>query len=272
MIKWTDRDDGTKFAQFRRLFCVSLPPGAGAGDDAYLVYLRKSRAMSGTELLRMAERVAAAELGARRLYLQDAAHIQCKKDEFDLGFRSLLAHGCTWYEIQGYELADLRRRSTQALLAHRADVGDAVRTYGAIRVKGVADAVERQVAALRASLASPASLASRALFFAAPRRNKEEEKEKEKEKASEVLLRARARLSVLLHRAPDAALLGPWLLSLGCDEFALFMRTMYGTRFGPGVAIAEAGGVRTPSLTEFKRANWLRRNSHRLLWVKKICP
>jgi hypothetical protein len=34
------------------------------------------------------------------LYLQDAAHIHCGHGEyFDLGFRSLLSHGQTWFEF-----------------------------------------------------------------------------------------------------------------------------------------------------------------------------
>lgn len=271
-VKWTDKD-GVEYVQYKRLFCVTIRRRRLSSDgDAYLMYLRKGGGLGGSALLRMAERVAAVELGARRLYLQDAAHVECARDgpiEFDLGFRSMLAHGRTWYEIQGYQpVWSTTLRSDSRLVAVRLGVGAAVRAYRALRVKDISDAVELQVSALRKSeVAAPSSPTSRTLFFAHANADSGVPKAK-----ANAVLGARVKLRALLRGAPAGARLGEWLLSLGCEDYAFFMSAVYGTRAGPGVAIAAAGGVRTPGLAEFKRANWLRRNSHRLSWIRVLLP
>jgi len=75
----------------------------------------------------------------------------------------------------------------------------------------------------------------------------------------------------LSHATPHDAMLGQWLLALTCVQYSTFMRTMYGTRFGDvSTALAEVGGVRTPSFPLFIKANGLRRNSHKLAWIKDL--
>ena len=262
--------DGVVYYQFRSLFRLQEPDSRGV---AYLVYLRRDKAMGGRALLRVAERIAAT-LGAKRMRLQDAAHIYCRGNriEFDLGFRSMLSHGKTWYQLSGYRPA-MGERTVER---EAADVERAIRAYARLPVRPIVDAVESQVAAMRAAMRASMRASgdkaswepvSRSLFFSG---DVDEYKPAERKKASAVL---RARVSLLkLLRTADAdadkklRLLGPWLLSLGCNDYSRFMRSMYGSRAGPGVAIEQAGGVRTPTLAEFERANWFRRVSHRLSW------
>lgn len=50
------------------------------------------------------------------------------------------------------------------------------------------------------------------------------------------------------------------------------MQAMYGNRRSdpPYLAVSAAGGVRTPTLLEFKLANGLGRHSHRISWCKRL--
>jgi hypothetical protein len=266
---WTDRESGTTYCQFRRLFCLAQEPDARG--DCYLVYLKKGRTEkeTGSQVLQMAERAAVDRLHAKRMYLQDAAHIDCPggsaSSSFDLGFRSLLSHGKTWYEARGYSLTLRRHRSSriEGLVAHRRDVDDAVRRFSALPVSRIVEAVGRQVEAMKEGRGR-ATRANPSLFTTTANGSHVAEK------TQLSLLRNRAKLLSLLKDAPRQARLGRWLLSLDCLSYSFYMRSMYGTRFGPGFAVADVAGLRTPSLDEFKRANWLRRNSHRLYWVKTI--
>ena len=251
--------DGIMYYQFRSLFRLQEPDVRGV---AYLVYIRRDNEMSGSMLLHMAETIAADKLGAKQIRLQDAAHIHCRgKVEFDLGFRSMLSHGQTWYQLQGYHPI---MRGARSVSKEVADVATAVRAYARLRVKPIILTLELQIAAMRDGLAwKPVS---RSLFTS----SKSTEGYNKEKKTLSSMLRARLNLLKLLRTADSDASLGAWLLRLGCNDYSRFMRSMYGTRAGPGASVEQTGGIITPTLSEFKRANWLRRYSHRLSWFKDL--
>jgi hypothetical protein len=248
IITW--EDGGTTYHQYKRAFRVRAPD--------FLVYLRKTRMLSGAQVLRLAERFVRDRLGGTRLTLQDASFITCddRRTEFDLGFRSLLAHGRTWYERQGYA------PSGKGAAAVRRRVAVAVATYAAFPVRRVAEAVAAQMRHLRSTKNATWTRVDVGVFTSASTA--------QPAKASRArVLRARAQLLTQLSSAPPGATLGRWLLTLTCSHYAAFMRAMYGTRMGDtSITVAETGGVRTPTITLFKRANAMRRLSHRILWIK----
>ena len=261
--RWTDDETGVSFFQFRKLFRLEEPDSRG---DCYLVYLQKGRNMSGSSLLQMAERAAIVEFNAKRLYLQDAAQIHCGHDRYyDLGFRSLLSHGLTWYEMRGYKLTSLQHPSIQSesLRARRLEVDLFVRSLASFPVGRISEIVQLQVNSMRNH--EPAKRVDKTLFTTAI-----DDCQIDQEKSQMSLLRIRVKLCNMLREAPPDATLGPWLLSLDCKSFSFFTSSMYGSREGPGFAVSEVGGFRTPSLKEFEKANWLRRNSHKLMWVKEL--
>ena len=248
--------DGIMYYQFRSLFRLQEPDVHGV---AYLVYIRRDKEMSGSTLLHMAETIAADKFAAKRISLQDAAHIHCSGNvEFDLGFRSMLSHGQTWYQLQGYHPIMDGRQVVSG------DVECAVRVYAQLRVKPIIEALKLQITAMRNGLAwKPAS---RSLFTS----SKSTEGYNKEKKTLSSMLRARLNLLKLLRTADSDVSLGAWLLQLNCNDYSRFMRSMYGTRDGPGASVEQTGGIVTPTLSEFKRANWLRRYSHRLYWFKDL--
>jgi hypothetical protein len=169
--------------------------------------------------------------------------------DFDLGFRWLLSHGRTWYELRGYVA------TTGITPEARRAVTDAVRTFAALEVAPLLEAVRRQVEK------RPYACADGSMFSAVPPATVDA--------PFPAVLRARRALLALLQSAPKLARLGEWLLSLPCREF---MRAMYGTRMNnrPVVALAAVDGVRTPTLVEFKRANRLHRMAHRIVFSKTV--
>lgn len=232
------------------------------GGPHYLKYLRKTTMRSGEDVLHEAERRVSESMGGSELQLQDASFIMCSESQaaYDLGFRYLLVHGQTWYEARGYRVVG------SAAKAMRARVHRAVIEYAHTPV----DAVTRGIREQLARLAHPEakwtfvdtslhnSSASMSTF--------------EPSQPKHTIIRARRRLLALMNSAPPKALLGPWLSTLLCTEYAFFMEAMYGDRYGarPRWAIAEAGGVRTPTLALFKRANALKRYTGRIVWGKRL--
>jgi len=89
VCSWRDDDDGRTYYQYKRAFRIREP--IASGEPHYLVYLRKTRTVDGTSLLRMAERYVVKELGGTSMALQDAANITCfrRDGEFDLGFTAV---------------------------------------------------------------------------------------------------------------------------------------------------------------------------------------
>ena len=235
------------------------------GGDHYLVYLNRTCNLGGAQLLRMAERYVAERLGGGRLTLQDQSFISCNGNsdsvaagDFDLGFRSLLSHGQTWYEIRGYA-------ATSGITPEaRRAVTVAVRTFAQLEVAPLLEAVRRQLRLLVEK--HPYACADGSMFSAAlPLQTTVDA-------PFPAVLRARRVLLALLQSAPKGARLGEWLLGLPCREYAAFMRAMYGTRHNarPVVALTAVDGVRTPTLAEFKRANRLHRMMHRIVFSKTV--
>jgi hypothetical protein len=255
MYKWVDAD-GSHHSfgnRFRQAYRIKLPKKNGGAH--HLAYIQKLHDMSGSQLLRMAESHVE-ELGGTRLTLQDASFIHCGRHEFDLGFRSLLVHGETWYERHGYVV--LKGISPRSQMAAR----DAMHAFSRIKVVPLRDVVRQQVALLKEgrsytcddgrlfSTVPPVTLAAA---------------------SASTILRARRELLAIIESASHDARLGTWLPTLGCAQYAKFMRAMYGSRMASSmVALTKVGDVSTPTLTEFKRANHFRRVSHRILWGKDI--
>lgn len=247
-------EDTRTFTQYKRAFRLSV--SSGAPTRYHLNYLFRTKGMSGTSVLRMAEGTAR-KLGGTTLRLQDAASIGCdpaKKSTYDLGFRSLLRHGMTWYEARGYE--PLGKHATR----WRSDVAASVRAYVSIRVSVVRDAVRSQVLALQVPGVEWA-YTSWDLFTTVP-----DTRGTTVRPVRRSLLNMRRRLCGLLDGAPQRSRLGHWLSSLSCCDYAMFMLTMYGS--GSQRAVAVVGGVRTPTLEQFRLANGMRTHSHRIDWIK----
>jgi len=172
--------------------------------------------------------------------------------------RSLLAHGETWYESHGYRL------SSKAGRRLRLSVADAVHEYSKFPVSRLLKAVRKQVVALRITGVTWTH-ADPKMFSSSPDLSHATNTTRIR------ILHARNKLMSVLESAPHDAMLGQWLLALTCVQYSTFMRTMYGTRFGDvSTALAEVGGVRTPSFPLFIKANGLRRNSHKLAWIKDL--
>ena len=271
--------DGKLYYQYRSLFRLQEPDKKHG--DAYIVYIRKGNKMNGNVLLRMAESIAK-DLGAKRIFLQDAAYIYCKsktssnasKSEFELGFRSMLSHGQTWYELHGY-YPIMTSSSSQI-----AKVKKAVELYAHLHVQPIIVAIELQIAALRDGFAwKPAS---QLMFTSSKFSDDGLEPHNIEPQTLSSMLRSRRKLLKLLRTANSKdsrdsrdsrdsnAMLGEWLIKLDCNDYSHFMRSMYGAREGPCTSIEEVGGVRTPTLSEFQRANWLRRYSHKISWYKNL--
>lgn len=257
---WEDADDGTRYHQCGMAYRIREPAD---GDGVhFLVYLKKTRKNNGAEVLQAAERFVADQLGGKELRLQDASFISCKnRNMFDLAFRHLLTHCRTWYESQGYQVVG----AWAARL--RESVGCAIVKYATVPVVRVLDAVRLQTVALSRPDATwtPADISLH---------NSLETDEHDAVPSSTRLcvLRARRRLQALLETAPKGSELGVWLPGLPCADYAFFMEAMYGGRLDrhPRWAIADVGGVRTPTMELFKRANGLKRYSGRIKWAKRL--
>lgn len=277
MHLWFDTDGShhTFGDRYRMAWRIKLPKKGGAH---HLAALQKQPGYGGAQLLMMAETYVAKDLGGSRLTLQDASFVHCGPDghpkghpkgpkkptdiEFDLGFRSLLVHGKTWYERQGYRA--IRGISEKSQDATRV----AVKAFSEVDVKAVREAVRRQIELLqdgRTYVCDDGSLFSSALTVAP-----EQERDAPAQRTRPAVLKDRMRLLRILETAPNDARLGTWLPTLSCEDYAAFMRLMYGTRTGPSTALTRVGGERTPTLALFKRANRFRRTSHRILWAKDL--
>ena len=251
MYKWVDTD-GSHHSygnRYRQAYRIKLPKEKGGTH--HLAYIQKQHGMSGSQLLRLAESHVK-ELGGTRLTLQDASFIHCDggRHEFDLGFRSLLVHGETWYERRGYVV--LKGISPRSQMAVR----DAMRVFSRIKVAPLRDVVRQQVTLLKEGQSYTCDdghlFSTKPVTLVAA--------------SASAIMRARRELLAILESASHDARLGTWLPTLECAEYAKFMRAMYGTRAdGSSVALTKVGIVSTPTLTEFKRANHFRRVSHRIL-------
>ena len=250
--------------QYRKLWLVCR---SARSQYHTLIYLRKGRDISGTQALAMAEAYTRNVLGGAELRLQDAAFVTCPgiQQEFDLGFRQLLAHGRTWYEGHGYRVVGARG------IALRERVRTAVREYKRQSVTHLLRAVQRQVDALQHGRAAY-TLVGHDLHTASKEQQGQSCGGSSAPVSQTHVLNARRRLLVLLRSARTGEALGTWLLRLPCGDYEFFMRAMYGGRFPdvPCVAVKSVDGVRTPGLQAFKRANGLRRHSHVLMWRKRL--
>lgn len=254
-------ENGNKYYQFRRAFRIREP---SKGERAHrLVFLRKTGGMSGTEVLDKAERFVVDRLKGDRLELQDASFVECNDDAatFDLGFRSLLEHGKTWYERRGYKVhgpgaSTLRRR-----------VATAIAEFKRFPLARLVVAIHAQLDALRTS--SNVSWTIRHDLQTAA------DLELEPGPSRLTVVRNRAKVLDMIESLPSASsptTLGPWLVGLSCKDYAAFLDAMYGPKMGKldrkSFAISDIAGIKTPTLNIFKRANGLRRQSHRLSWIK----
>jgi hypothetical protein len=226
----------------------------------HLVYLRKTPSFRGAQVLECAERFVRTELGGSTLQLQDASFVSCtRSQDYDLGFRSLLRHGLTWYERLGYSPEGLpasRRRA--AVIKH-------MKLYSSLPVDALGSAIEKQVSDLQSGAAWRPT--SPRLFNASLRTVSGVPASREQ------VLRARRGLLRLVKSASVGARLGPWLSSLDCSDYAHFMTAMYGDWRGEqnrNVAVAAVAKTVTPTIREFEAANALRRFSHRTTWVKQV--
>ena len=233
------------------------------GGPHRLKCLRKTPRRHGGDVLRDAERYVVERRGGSELQLQDAAFIACGRSQaYDLAFRYLLVHGQTWYEAHGYRVAGSAAR------AMRARVQRAVHQYAHTPV----DVVKRGTREQLAHLTLPG--AKWAFVDTSLHNSAADTSEFEPNLRKRAVLGARRRLQALMDAAPPEAMLGPWLSSLPCADYAFFMEAMYGDRYGarPRWAIAEVDGVRTPTLVLFKRANALKRYTGRIVWAKRLGP
>lgn len=246
-------------------FLIDPPPAGSASTTWYLRTLKRTAARTGTDALIAAE-AAVVAAGGRALELQDQAfkEIDCdgRNATFDLGFRSLLATGRTWYEARGYAVVGGRASAARRRIAL------ALEAFRRVPVARILDRVREEVAMLAEThddtaavvMADAAGLMQAAGNNYSPRHP-----------TIRALRRERGLLLRQLEAAPAGIALGDWLLSLDACGYAAFMRRMYGAVQGRrSPALWTVHGRSTPSVREFKRANWLRRYAHRVVWRKEL--
>lgn len=228
------------------------------GGVLHVDFLRRTSSLTGAQVLGVIKDVASRH-GYAELRLQDAALKSCRDGrhhEYDLSFRALLTEGRTWYTAHGFHSTTRSASVTRRM----AEVPRALAAFRSVTVSAVATAVRAQCAALAAGRAFRPV---RGAFYDTsppprpPRR-------------SWVLWHRRWLLRALEGAAP-AATLGQWLPTLPCAAYAHFMYAMYGHMHAPSApALASAGGVHTPSVAEFSRANAARILSHKIVWVARV--
>lgn len=216
--------------------------------------LQQTTTASGAELLAATEAYARAH-GFRRLTLQDASHVRCDDgSSLDLGLRSRLLHGHTWYERHGFEMP-------RRFLALRARADAALAAVAGTLVVDLANTVALQNGLLaRGARYEPVrGVLSRRSVGPAPQRSRA------------WVLRHRIELHASLVRAWPGARLGEWLAERSCAEFARFIWATYGDMYnGASPALSRVSGVKTLTVKEFRTASWPWRNTGRILWVKDL--
>jgi hypothetical protein len=260
------------------VFCIRSKKGASS-SSYHLVFLRKTARLSGTDVLEVAERCCKA-VGGRTLSLQDQATKRCPVDaiggssQYDLGFRTLLIDGMTWYEKRGYVISRGQH--------HVRSTGDAIAAYKRTPVSGLENTIERQVARLvdadeyrrrggrrwePMDEMEPLTWA-----FDASESSRRETKPRFVESDLPWLLWHRRRLLKLLRTCVHGDdTLGTWLPGLSCREYAAFMYDMYGALLdGKSPAIYTYLGTVTPSVREFVDANAHRRWAFAVTYTKVL--
>ena len=239
-----------------------------ASGSWHLRYLRKTRRLSGTDVLDAAERCCRA-LGGRRLSLQDQATKRCGVGggEHDLLFLSQLTTDAskTWYERRGYVVSEGAR--------HVRSAERWMEAYRRIPAQRMALAVEKQVSRLADADGRRAVEEIVPLTWAFNSAPPAFHKYKFEESELPWLLWHRRRLLRLLRAAPEGATLGSWLPTLACHEYAAFMLDAYGARAdgrSPAIFAHDGCGGRTPSVEEFVRANAARRWAYKIEYAKDL--
>ncbi len=240
--------------------CQTLPPDEKGG--VYVKYLRRGPRggpPSGSEVLSQLQAAAQAAPDVRRLWLQDASAVACgpPRARLSLALLSLVRHGETWYERQGFvprassAVPHSQRGRQRSILKHRhRDLA----AFLAEPMEPIRRAIQAQVdrAVRLAAAGRPVTFApAKAKLWRLTASNRQ-------------LVCLPTVASVLWHRrqilrmlgpAPLSATLGQWLRSLPCAEFALFFHAMYGN-YVPmerDPAVLKLAGVRTPTLASFQR-------------------
>jgi hypothetical protein len=263
-------------------FCITPIDGAAGSGSWYLVYLRKTEHLSGTDVLDVAERCCRA-LGGTRLSLQDQATMNCgeagqqqqqQQPQYDVAFRSQLLTGRTWYERKGYVVSEGSH--------HVRSVRRWLEAYRRIPVRSLRLAVEKQVARLAdaedyrrngGQRWEPMEEIVPLVHAFTSARDESPHPTQFLESELPWLLWHRRRLLRLLRSAPEGSTLGTWLPTLPCSEYAHFMMDTYGAlRDGRSPAILgyDRAGGETPSVKEFIHANAVRRWAHKITFTKDV--
>jgi hypothetical protein len=256
---FVDHADGS--VSFGRAFRLALRrgvpghPGPVDRQTAWLVYLRRTKTLTGSQVLSLAKR-AAAERGFSAIQLQDAAVKCCSKTQtYDLSFRCLLEDGRTWYERHGF-----RPTASVTVMRQLHAARDEIKKFKSVPVALVTRAVQAQCNALTRMLNRSTSTSTYKLvtdaFFG----------QQETARPSWILWHRRRLLSVM-QGAKEGATLGEWLLQLPCLTYARVMFALYGHMHDPAPALESVSNIKTPSVDEFRVANAARRLSHKITWV-----
>ena len=241
--------------QSGRVFRVFEPDAYGA---CHIQYIRRTKSMNGRSIMEIIERICRRIPLAKSITLQDSAMKYCGSYSFDLSFRERLTTGLSWYENQGFR-AEPRLPVT---ILERA-----MKTFCMIPAFHILKTIAEQNKLLHMGNTDIRPVQGAFLWD-----------DKRAILPRDALLRRRRALQRLLSVGSSSSdshvTLGSWLPSLSCREYSFFMNTMYGhmhaTENDPTAAIASVGGMETPSVPEFKRANLPRLLSHTTIWRKKL--